>query len=145
MSKPKKWRHLLDNIPQDYPENQPVIMVNLLRWNEQAKYPAGSVHTPCSGQEAWLVRYALEFNRVAGIYGSLKVFYIGIGGTKVVGEEHEQWDAVALVEYKSIKVFRDAIGSDEYYETASVHRDAGLADWKLIATTQVNIEEFVGT
>ncbi|KAH6633777.1 hypothetical protein C7974DRAFT_412747 [Boeremia exigua] len=142
MSKTEQWRHLLDNVPKNYPEDKPVVMVNLLRFHDQAKYPTGSPHAPCSGQEAWIVRYAQEYNRIAGPHGGLESTYLGVKGTKVVGEDNEHWDAVALVKYPSIKTFRDAIGSDEYFATASIHRDAALADWKLIATTQVDITDF---
>lgn len=40
------------------PANTPILMLNLLRLNEQAAYRADSEQPPCSGREAY-VRYSL--------------------------------------------------------------------------------------
>ena len=137
----EKATNLLDNIPADFPKDRPLIMTNFLRWNEQAKYPEGSSHSPCSGQEAWLQRYAKEIQRIAEGYGGLELIYLGVGASKIVGEEEEHWDAIALVKYpKGIETFRKTLASDDYAETALEHRDAGLKDWKLIASTEMQLQ-----
>ena len=38
----------------------PVVMLNLLKFREQANYPAGSPHAPCSGTKAYRSRPALR-------------------------------------------------------------------------------------
>lgn len=134
-----KAKDLLANIPESFPKDQPVFMLNLLQWNEQAKYPEGSKHTPCSGQEAWVVRYVNEFKRIATEAGGFELVYLGMPASKIVGEESEKWDAVALVKYTNIETFRKALGCEDYTTTALEHRDAALKDWKLIASTQVII------
>ncbi|KAB8227692.1 uncharacterized protein BDW43DRAFT_316595 [Aspergillus alliaceus] len=135
-----KWEHLLDNIPADLP-NKPIFMLNLLRFYDQAQYPKGSKHSPCSGQEAWVTRYVTEFRRLATEAGGFELIYLGLPALKIVGEDGEKWDAVVLVKYRNIETFRNTLGSDDYAATAAEHRDAALKDWKLIASTQVIIPE----
>ncbi|KAL5358811.1 hypothetical protein BJX96DRAFT_164001 [Aspergillus floccosus] len=136
-----KWERVLDNIPADFPEDKPAYMLNLLRFHDQAQYPKGSKHSPCSGQEAWVVRYVTVFRRLATEAGGFELVYLGLPASKIVGEDSEKWDAVVLVKYTNIETFRKTLGSDEYAATAAEHRDAALKDWKLIASTQVIIPE----
>ncbi|KAB8227974.1 hypothetical protein ETB97_006017 [Aspergillus alliaceus] len=136
-----KWKHLLDNIPVDLPKDKPIFMLNLLRFYDQAHYPEGSKHSPCSGQEAWVVRYVTEFRRLATEAGGFELIYLGLPASKIVGEDGEKWDAVVLVKYTNIDTFRKTLGSDDYAATAAEHRDAALKDWRLIASTQVIIPE----
>ncbi|KAJ5969565.1 hypothetical protein N7501_005813 [Penicillium viridicatum] len=136
-----KWKHLLDKIPGDFPEDKPVFMLNLLQFYDQARYPKGSTHSRCSGQEAWVVRYVTEFQRLATEAGGFELTYLGLPASKIVGEDGEKWDAVVLVKYPNIETFRKTLGSDDYAATAAEHRDAALKDWKLIASTQVTIPE----
>ncbi|KAJ5182254.1 hypothetical protein N7449_012401 [Penicillium cf. viridicatum] len=137
----EKWKHLLDNIPRDFPEEKPVFMLNLLQFYDQAQYPKGSIHSPCSGQEAWVVRYVTEFRRLATEAGGFELAYLGLPASKIVGEDGEKWDAVVLVKYPNIETFRKTLGGDKYTATAAEHRDAALMDWKLIASTQAIIPE----
>lgn len=134
-----KWKHLLDNIPADFPIDKPVFMLNLLQFYDRAQYPEGSKHTPCSGREAWVVRYTAEFGRLATEAGGFELIYLGLPASEIVGEDGEKWDAVVLVKYTNIETFRTAIGSDKYVATAAQHRDAALKDWKLIASVQAAI------
>ncbi|KAI9040682.1 uncharacterized protein KD926_007762 [Aspergillus affinis] len=136
-----KWEHLLDNIPADLPKDKPIFMLNLLRFYDQAHYPKGSKHSPCSGQEAWVARYVTEFRRLATEAGGFELIYLGLPASKIVGEDGEKWDAVVLVKYTNIETFRKTLGSDDYAAIAAEHRDAALKDWKLIASTQVIIPE----
>ncbi|KAJ5833630.1 hypothetical protein N7474_001941 [Penicillium riverlandense] len=135
-----KWKHLIDNIPADFPEDKPVFMLNLLQFYDKAQYPEESKHSPCSGQEAWVVRYITDFRRLATDAGGFELVYLGLPASKIVGEDSENWNAVVLVKYPSIQTFRRTLGSDDYAATAAEHRDAALRDWKLIATTQVIIQ-----
>ena len=35
------------------PDDEPVVMLNLLRFRARAEYPEGSGHAPCTGREAY--------------------------------------------------------------------------------------------
>ncbi|KAB8231098.1 uncharacterized protein BDW43DRAFT_283605 [Aspergillus alliaceus] len=132
-----KWNRLLENVPEDFPKDQPVFMLNLLQFYDQAQYAEGSKHGPCSGQEAWVEGYLTEVRKLPGAGDDFELLYSGFPASKIVGEDNERWDAVALVKFRDIAAFRKTLGSDEYAATAAEHRDAALKDWKLIASTQV--------
>ncbi|KAH7391669.1 hypothetical protein BKA64DRAFT_579386 [Cadophora sp. MPI-SDFR-AT-0126] len=128
------------HIPKGFPEDRPVVMVNLLQFHEEAQYPEGSPHSPCSGQEAWLVRYTEIYRKLLEKAGGYELPYVGVPAGVVVGDdENDKWDAVVLVKYPNLEVFRKAIGTDEYVATALVHRVAALKKWKLIATLPAEI------
>ncbi|KUM55542.1 hypothetical protein ACN42_g11717, partial [Penicillium freii] len=120
-------------IPNDFPEDHSVFMLSLLQWHEQAQYPEGSSHPPCSGQEAWLERFVKEVRRLATAAGDFEVVYQGLPASRVLG--NETWDLVALVKFTSIDTFRNTIGSDDYAPSTLEHRDAALKNWKLLFFT----------
>ena len=54
----------------------------------------------------------------------------------VIGPADEEWDEMILVQYPSRAAFIDMITSADYL-AAHVHREAGLADSRLVATTRI--------
>lgn len=120
------------------PTNQPIFMVNLLRYNDQANYSAGSDLQPCSGREAYFARYVPAFGELAEGTG-IKPFWIGNALAGIVAPADERWDDVAVVEYPSFDAFRALVESDAYRARADPHRAAALADWRLIATSKADL------
>ena len=118
--------------------DQPILMVNLLRYNEQAKYGAAGDYPPCSGREAYFQRYVPAFGALAEGTG-IKPFWVGGVLAGIVAPAEEQWDDVAIVEYPSFQAFRLLVESDAYKAKADPHRSAALADWQLIATRRVDL------
>ncbi|WP_217475928.1 DUF1330 domain-containing protein [Stutzerimonas stutzeri] len=120
----------LKRFAERMPAGEPILMLNLLRFNQQADYPADSGHTPCSGQEAYsrYSRTALHKVRAAG--GDVQV----AAGVQLalIAPEQESWDDMLLVRYPSPEAFL-AMLADEEYRAATVHRTAALADSRLIA------------
>lgn len=99
------------------PSDGPVVMLNLL------KFKRGG------GSKAY-ARYSDAFQQVLVRHGG-RFLYLGRAAEMLVAEE--SWDAVALVEYPSRKVFLDILASAEY-AALSIHRDAGLERTVLYAT-----------
>lgn len=118
--------------------DQPIFMVNLLRYNKRANYGAGADFAPCSGREAYFQRYVPAFSEVAEGTG-IKAFWVGKVLAGVVVPAEEQWDDVAIVAYPSFQAFRDLVESDAYKAKADPHRVAALADWRLIATSKADL------
>lgn len=118
--------------------DQPIFMLNLLRYNDQTTYAAGSGFAPCSGREAYFQRYVPAFGELAKGTG-IKPFWIGNVFAGVVAPAGERWDDVAIVEYPSFDAFRKLVESDAYKTMANPHRLAALADWRLIATSQADL------
>jgi uncharacterized protein (DUF1330 family) len=111
-------------------DDEPVVMLNMLRFRELAHYPEGSAHEPCSGREAY-ARYGAEaIKHVAAVGG--KPVWMGEAQLTIIGPSDEQWDDVLLVEYPSRKAFLTMASNPDYLACA-VHRTAALADSRLIA------------
>ena len=99
------------------PSDGPVVMLNLL------KFKRGG------GSKAY-ARYSDAFQQVLIRHGG-RFRYLGRAAEMLVGDE--SWDAVALVEYPSRKVFLDIVASPEY-AALSLYRDEGLERTVLYAT-----------
>ena len=127
----------LDSAAAGVAVGEPVFMVNLVRFHEHADYGTGTDQAPCSGAEAYFTRYVPAFNEVVGRLGGAEVVYGGTAVAQIVGPPGGGWDAAGVVRYPNIDVFRRLVADPAYLETAEPHRLASLADWQLIATTQV--------
>ncbi len=126
---------------QRIPPDTPVIMLNLVRYHAEARYENNTTFAPCSGQEAYVQRYAPAFNAIAAAEGvaGIQVQFLGAVMASLVALPEEQWDAVVLVQYPSFAAFRRVVESPKYPIEAAPHRKAALADWRLIATSPVNL------
>ncbi len=125
------------------PKDEPIFMLNLLRFREQADYGSRVDVAPCSGREAYFQRYVPDFNRVAASCGvdGINIFYVGVAASLLVAPPDEKWDVVAVIEYPNFAAFRRVVESSEYQTEADSHRAAALADWRLIATTKMELPE----
>ncbi len=118
-------------------ENTPFVMLNLLRYREQADYGGQTEFASCSGREAYYQRYVPAFAEIAArseTTKNFKLIFIGAVLARLVGPAEEQWDDIVLVEYPNFAAFRGVVESPEYKQDADPHRRAALADWRLIAT-----------
>jgi len=104
-------------------EDGPFVMVNLLKFHEFAKYEDGSEAT-LSGRDAYL-RYGEAVTTLVEQLGGAVHFSGDVTGL-LLGEVDELWDAVALVEYPSLKAFQEMALSPEMHAIEH-HRVAGLA------------------
>ena len=110
------------------PADQPVVMVNLLKFKSRADASEGDA----SGQEAY-GRYAEQMKKVVESQGG-RFIWAGRVDSMVIGEEDPGFHVVALVEYPSRQKFLEIVGSDKVREIGE-HRSAGLEmQWLLAAT-----------
>jgi uncharacterized protein (DUF1330 family) len=111
------------------PDQGPILMLNQLRFNEQADYAADFKAEPCTGAEAY-GRYAeVAVAKITSFGGSIE--WTGAPQQTVIGPEGESWDACFVVRYPSKQAFIEMI-SDPEYQAAVPHRTAALADSRLI-------------
>ncbi|MEU8660759.1 DUF1330 domain-containing protein [Actinoplanes philippinensis] len=90
--------------------DQPVVMLNLLRFAED-------------GRELYR-RYTKEFSaRVASRFG-VEVIYAGDGCEAVIAEPGQQWDAILLVRYPSRNAFAAMVTDPEYRQISSLRSRA---------------------
>jgi uncharacterized protein (DUF1330 family) len=111
----------------DGPADQPVVMLNLLRFKPEATAPDAGV----SGQEAY-GRYGEQMRAFVEKRGG-RILWTGRVDSQVIGDSAD-FHAVALVEYPSRKAFVEIATSPEV-AAIGVHRAAGLEGQWLLATT----------
>ena len=112
---------------QALPAGEPVVMLNLLRFKERASAPDEDL----SGREAY-ERYGREAAPFLAKAGG-RVLNAVEARQVVIGPPEQEWDVALLVEYPSVGNFLE-MATDAGYLEAHVHRDAALADSRLIAT-----------
>ena len=88
----------------------PVVMLNLLRFTHGGRESYAQYSTAIS--ETFLPRYGGE------------VLYAGDGGTPLVAEQGQDWDAVLLVRYPSREAFSRMVADAEYQEVTSLRTQA---------------------
>ena len=110
-------------------ESGPVVMINLLRFKEQAD--GVDAEDGISGEEAYYERYATgvapHLERVGG-----RVLLACAAQDSVIGPADGEWDVVLAVQYPSRAAFLSMVTDPEYLKVHE-HRAAALADSRLIA------------
>jgi uncharacterized protein (DUF1330 family) len=109
------------------PADAPVVMVNLLQFNETG------------GRERYL-RYGREVAPHLERVGAT-IRYTGTAPANVIGDgERPWWDAIVIVEYPSPAAFIEMV-TDEGYQNVHEHRAAALEKGDLIATSAWELAE----
>jgi uncharacterized protein (DUF1330 family) len=106
-----------------------IVMINLLRYREQAEYEADSDEAPCSGEDAY-ARYGAAVVPLVEKHGGRAV-WVGRVSATLIAPEGEDWDSAALIEYPSREAFLAMVASLEYRQVEH-HRTAALSDSRLI-------------
>jgi hypothetical protein len=113
---------------RDKGRDGPVVMLNLLKFREQALYPNGSGEPAMTGAEAYK-RYQEAFTITVGHISQAEVLYDGPAEQVFIGmagTPETDWDKVLLVRYPTRQHFLGMM-ADATYREALVHRYAGLA------------------
>ena len=120
----------IDALSRD--DGQPIYMLNLLQFRDQAVYADGR-ETTLTGAQAYDI-YGKAMTRLVTAAGGQLVYVGKVRGT-LVGAGDAQWDRAAVMMYPSFKVMAEITGSQAYADI-HVHRDAGLAGQVLIETVK---------
>jgi uncharacterized protein (DUF1330 family) len=99
--------------------DEPIVMLNLLRF--------------APGGERRYREYLAHFRPHAERFGA-RVLYYGRGGTAIVAETGQEWDAVLLVDYPSRRAFSDMVRDPDYQQGSHLRSEA-LAEAVLQPTT----------
>ena len=112
------------------PADQPVVMVNLLRFKPRADAPDEGI----SGEQAYR-RYADQMRAFVESKGG-RFLWVGRVDSQVIGTGGEGFHMIGLVEYPSRQAFL-AIDTDPHVQEIGEHRAAGLeSQWLLAATAE---------
>ena len=109
------------------PADQPVVMVNLLRFK-----PTADGADARSGEDAYRA-YAAAMRQVVEGQGG-RFIWVGRVDAVVIGDDDARFEMIGLVEYPSRQKFVEIATSDRVREIG-VDRAAGLESQWLIATT----------
>jgi uncharacterized protein (DUF1330 family) len=114
---------------QEINRNDPVVMVNLMRFRERSLDGDGS------GWDAYLRYSAITVPMIKARGGTL--LWTGEAKTVALGTQAgNQWDYVALVYYPSVAAFIDMMTSPDYERLSDPHRQNGCAEHVIIATAE---------
>lgn len=114
----------------ELPKGIPIVMLNLLRFKDEAEYPKNHPHPPCSGAEAY-DRYSRALEKYVADAGG-EVLSYGKALSPLIAPDGEDWDVMLLVRYPSADAFMWMMSAPGYHE-ATAHRTAALVDSRLIA------------
>ena len=116
---------------QALPMDQPLQMLNLIRFNDEAAYAEGSEFATkgWSGEQAYAEYSRLSTPFATGVGG--KPIYIGVPQLMLIGPQHETWDAAFIIEYPNFAAFLSFVNNPEYQKHA-FHRSAAVAHSRLI-------------
>jgi uncharacterized protein (DUF1330 family) len=106
----------------------PIHMLNLVRLRDRAAYPDGRVATGAEAYAAYGRESGPVFQRLGG-----RIVWQGKFELMLIGPSSERWDHCFIAEYPSVAAFVEMI-RDPVYREAVKHRQAGVADSRLIRT-----------
>ena len=109
-------------------DNGPVHMLNLVRFRNQAVYADGRVSTGAEAYAAYGRESEPIFARVGG-----KIVWSGDFRFMLIGPAEEVWDRCFVAAYPSAAAFIEMV-KDPDYQRAVLHRQAAVADSRLIRT-----------
>lgn len=117
----------------------PIHMINLVRLHAQARYEDGRKATGAEAYAAYGKGAAPVLARLGG-----RIIWRGAMELMLIGPSDEQWDLCFIAEYPSVAAFVAMIKDPDYRE-AMVHRQAAVADSRLIRTAPLPLgDNFAG-
>ncbi|GLS33142.1 protein of unknown function [Mesorhizobium albiziae] len=108
------------------PDDGPVHMLNLIRLRDRAEYADGR---EASGAQAYAAYGRESVPVFRGVGG--RIAWSGDFRLMLIGPETERWDICFIAEYPSAAAFI-AMVKDPEYQKAVIHRQAAVADSRLI-------------
>lgn len=120
-------------------DNKPVVMVNLLRFRQQAEFAGTGIAEPDAektGQQAYK-KYSKQVLPMLWSVGG-QILWQGNARITLIAPDGESWDEALLVYYPNRTAFLNMITSDEYQKIVG-YRTAALLDSRLIETKAVSL------
>ncbi|WP_337661381.1 DUF1330 domain-containing protein [Erythrobacter sp. Alg231-14] len=113
------------------PTDEPIYMLNLLRFNDEAKYEEGSEFAAngWTGEQAY-AEYSRHSGPIAQRFGG-SVAFAGLPQLMLIGPNDEEWDVAFIVAYPDLASFLSFV-SDPAYREHAFHRSAAIADSRLV-------------
>ena len=119
---------------QELPQDQPIVMLNLLRYADQAHEGHGC--DGMTGAEAY-AEYGRRLRALPPEIFTGEPYWFGQAHATIIGATDEQWDQMLLVRYASVQAFVHMATHPDYLEAAKA-RTAALDDSRLVLLTDAN-------
>ncbi len=113
------------------PRDEPIHMLNLLRFHDKAQYPDGHDYA----EKGWSGKRAYaEYGKTSG------PIFARVGGTivwrgrmdaMVIGPDDKQWETSFIAQYPNSGAFMEMV-TDAEYKKAVIHRQAAVLTSRLI-------------
>lgn len=113
------------------PRDEPIMMLNLLRFRDRANYHDGRDVSGAEAYAAYGRDSAPVFQRVGG-----EIVWRGRPEVTLIGPQDEHWDLIFIARYPTAGAFLDMV-TDPAYREAVKHRQAAVLDSRLVRTTEV--------
>ncbi len=117
----------------------PIHMLNLVKLRDRADYPDGRNATGAEAYAAYGKGSEPVFKRLGG-----RIVWRGKMEQMIIGPKDKEWDLCFIAEYPSPQAFVDMLKDPEYRE-AMLHRQAGVADSRLIRMAPLQVGDNFGT
>jgi uncharacterized protein (DUF1330 family) len=108
------------------PRDEPVMMLNLLRYRDRAAYPDGREATGAEAYAAYGRESAPVFRRVGG-----EIVWRGRPELMLIGPKDKHWDLIFVARYPTAGAFLEMV-TDPLYRKAVKHRQAAVLDSRLL-------------
>lgn len=108
------------------PRDEPIMMLNLLRFRAEAVYADGRDVTGAEAYAAYGRESAPVFQRVGG-----EIVWRGRPEVMLIGPGDERWDLAFIARYPTAGAFLEMV-TDRQYREAVKHRQAAVLDSRLI-------------
>ena len=108
------------------PRDEPIMMLNLLRFRAEAVYADGRDVTGAEAYAAYGMESAPVFQRVGG-----EIVWRGRPEVMLIGPGDERWDLAFIARYPTAGAFLETV-TDPQYREAVKHRQAAVLDSRLI-------------
>ncbi|MHC5112650.1 MAG: DUF1330 domain-containing protein [Planctomycetota bacterium] len=115
---------------KDLARDEPVMMLNLVRFREQAAYEDGRAATGAEAYAAYGEASGPIFRRVGG-----EIVWRGKPELMVIGPKDKHWDMIFVARYPTAAAFLEMV-TDPDYRLAVKHRQAAVKDSRLIRTAE---------
>ncbi|MDE4131546.1 DUF1330 domain-containing protein [Phaeobacter sp. QD34_3] len=114
--------------------DQPIEMLNLVKFRDQAAYPADHAlaEAGLTGAQAY-ANYGRETGPIIARLGA-SIIWRGNWQTTLIGPADETWDEMFIARYPTAHAFLEMV-TDPDYRKAVVHRQAAVATSRLIRTS----------
>ena len=118
---------------KELPRDEPIMMLNLVRFREIAAYDDGREATGAEAYAAYGSESGPIFRRVGG-----EIIWRGKPDVTLIGPKDEHWDEMFIARYPTASAFLEMV-TDPAYRIAVKHRQAAVEDSRLIRTSEVDM------